>query len=387
MAFFNKKEDVIDIKLTQYGKHMLSQGKFKPVSYAFFDDNVLYDSSYAGVTSENQNDIEPRIQEDTPSLKTQHIFYGAESEIKRIAEQMRKEGKIPGMPGTVPPMQPIADKQYALSAPLGTSALHTGNIPAWQIRFLGSELKGSVNYSTGSHPTTRIPQLSSEVVYKTQIVSRGDEGAAALMQSLGRDQMQEYQMTTSTFEDGTYFHTVGDQLLIEIEEKNTDFYDENFTIEVFEVEEIDVTVSIKTPSLANPTKRENLKPLSFRKPYSSVQNDILVDVKPRNVTPEDIDDVSYYFNLRVDTEIPPETLCSIYQRLKDTGQEIGYLGSFDLDCPDISPTPFNVYSTNVTDEDIEKCVDEIDNYGPTGGGGGSGGMGGGGMGGPGGGSY
>ena len=110
MAFFNKKEDVIEIKLTQYGKSMLSKGKFRPVSYAFFDDNVLYDSAYAGLSSEEQNDIEPRIQEDTPALKTQHIFYGAETEVKRIADEMRNRGLI----GQVPMVQPIADKQYAL---------------------------------------------------------------------------------------------------------------------------------------------------------------------------------------------------------------------------------------------------------------------------------
>ena len=56
MTFFNKKEEVIQIKLTQYGKHLLSKGKFKPTYYAFFDDSVLYDSNYAGHT-EVQNDI------------------------------------------------------------------------------------------------------------------------------------------------------------------------------------------------------------------------------------------------------------------------------------------------------------------------------------------
>ena len=61
MALFNKKEDVIEIQLTQYGKHLLSKGKFKPVSYAFFDDDILYDGKYAGVTEE-QNDVQERIE-------------------------------------------------------------------------------------------------------------------------------------------------------------------------------------------------------------------------------------------------------------------------------------------------------------------------------------
>ena len=50
MRFFDKKEEVLDIELTQYGKHLLSRGKFKPTYYAFFDNNVLYDPEYADTT-------------------------------------------------------------------------------------------------------------------------------------------------------------------------------------------------------------------------------------------------------------------------------------------------------------------------------------------------
>ena len=46
MKFLNKQEQVIDLQLTQYGKYLLSTGKFKPVFYAFFDDGILYDPNY-----------------------------------------------------------------------------------------------------------------------------------------------------------------------------------------------------------------------------------------------------------------------------------------------------------------------------------------------------
>ncbi len=349
MAFFNKKEDVIDIKLTQYGKNLLSKGQFRPTSYAFFDDNVLYDSSYAGLSTEGQNEIEPRIQENTPALRTQHIFYGAETEVHRIAEEMRNK------PGQIPITQPLADKQYALSAPLGTSALHTNKMPAWEIRFFGSEMLGSVGYTTGSHPTTRIPQLTSEVVFKTYVHNTADNNSLRTLAR--RSEQQEYVMTSRLFADGTYFHTIGDQLLIEIDEKNTDFYGENFTIEVFEVQEVDVSGSIKTPSISKPTTREVLKPLNMRKKRTNIRNNILEDYDNTESTPESQDDVSYYFDLRVDTEIPPETLCSIYQRLKSEGHELGFLDMFNLNCPDLVPAPFDVYATNITDEDIEECRD------------------------------
>ena len=35
MEFFDQKEEVIDVQLTQFGKHLLSKGRFKPEYYAF----------------------------------------------------------------------------------------------------------------------------------------------------------------------------------------------------------------------------------------------------------------------------------------------------------------------------------------------------------------
>ena len=68
MSFFNKKEEVMDIQLTRYGKRKLAQGKFQPKYYQFFDDDIIYNSEYAGFT-EKQNDSEKRIFEDSPRLK------------------------------------------------------------------------------------------------------------------------------------------------------------------------------------------------------------------------------------------------------------------------------------------------------------------------------
>jgi hypothetical protein len=78
MEFFNKKEDVIDIKLTRYGKNLLSRGSFKPVYYMFFDDDILYNSKKGGFTEE-QNKAEERILKNTPRLKTQSVTLGVET--------------------------------------------------------------------------------------------------------------------------------------------------------------------------------------------------------------------------------------------------------------------------------------------------------------------
>ena len=60
-TYFNKKEEVINLELTQYGKYLLSKGKLRPVYYSFFDDDVLYDGSHGGI-AENQNDIDIHSQ-------------------------------------------------------------------------------------------------------------------------------------------------------------------------------------------------------------------------------------------------------------------------------------------------------------------------------------
>ena len=62
MKFFNKKEQVIDLQITQYGKHMFSKGKFKPVYYSFYDDDILYDSQY-GIGTETQKNIQENSEQ------------------------------------------------------------------------------------------------------------------------------------------------------------------------------------------------------------------------------------------------------------------------------------------------------------------------------------
>lgn len=47
--FLDKKEQVFDVKLTTYGRYLLSVGGLKPAYYAFFDDNVIYDSRYISI--------------------------------------------------------------------------------------------------------------------------------------------------------------------------------------------------------------------------------------------------------------------------------------------------------------------------------------------------
>lgn len=92
MKFFDPKEDVIDLKLTQYGKHLLSKGRLSPKYYAFFDDDIIYDIKWVtGSLSENQSDVQIRIQDNTARPRVQTCYYGVEDEIKKINELVRQK--------------------------------------------------------------------------------------------------------------------------------------------------------------------------------------------------------------------------------------------------------------------------------------------------------
>ena len=90
MTFFNQKEEVFDVQLTDEGKRQLSLGKFKPIYYAFYDDEVLYDPRYAGA-GEPQNEAETRILDETAYPKLNARFKGAKQEGKNNYNKNNKK--------------------------------------------------------------------------------------------------------------------------------------------------------------------------------------------------------------------------------------------------------------------------------------------------------
>ena len=88
MAFINKQEEVIQLKLTPFGRHLLSKGQLKPAYYAFFDDDIVYDGAYVGL-DEEQNEIEDRIRS-SPRLDLQHTKMGVETAYLKETEEIRK---------------------------------------------------------------------------------------------------------------------------------------------------------------------------------------------------------------------------------------------------------------------------------------------------------
>jgi len=262
MSFLNKKEQVINIELTQFGKQLLSKGKFKPVFYQFFDDDVLYDTNKAGF-EEDQDDSETRIKE-APRMTTQYDFTGPQK------CQKLSEGE-----------QSNRDKFFAVSAPLGESDLFSSKAPAWNLKFIRGEISSSVGILTGSYQTLKIPQIELRPDYTTIVLENG-------IPTTNLDKDRVFNFSTEAFEDGTVLHVDGEYVLLEISELNSIFEKENFEIEVFEIED-------------GIEGEEILNPLWF---YNN------------EVGSDEETNVRYYLDVLTDREIDNRLLCKVTSQKK-----------------------------------------------------------------------
>ena len=334
MKFFDNKEDVLDIELTPYGETMLSKGKFKPVYYAFFDDDILYDASGSAGIKEAQNSIETRIQSDTPRLKAQYLFSGIESDLSPQIIANRESDAEPI------PIQPTMDRNYALAEPLGTMELGSRDVPSWNVQILKGELSGALNYITttsASQNTFRIPQLDFDIEYSAVVGNTRDF-------DINNPDFAD-KIISRVYSNGTYIYLTekDPQLIFSIDEENAS-NDTEYDIEVFLMES------------GSQGPQSVLTPLSFLKRTETVINGILLDEPTgrrsrRRSFNMDPTYAEYFFNVNADLEIPAEEICSLITELRTRGIEVD---DIPYDCPDVvGSRRFDIYATDVTPEECE----------------------------------
>tara|TARA_R110002110_G_scaffold217156_1_gene431162 strand:- start:701 stop:1777 length:1077 start_codon:yes stop_codon:yes gene_type:complete len=318
MSYLDPKERVIDLQLTSYGKYLLSIGKLQPTHYAFFDDDIIYDGTYADV-GENQSQIEPRIQEETPRFSAQAVFSARELEIfnqnpniindliiGQDLENLKEEDKQKILQKVK--IQDGPEHSEVLLHPLGTTNTAYEYAPAWNAAFLKAPLSSSATYlitsGTRGESYHAIPQLDVEIKYRIEKFSK----AAVLEDSLQPDEngydgevavseaaSSMYISDTIFFEDGSKIDLKSDALILQIEESNTFFKKDNFDIEVFEIETVN--------------KKENLIPLKF---YND--KDLLVKDTEKEVFEKGT--VQKYFRFQMDKEIPLSNICPLIKESK-----------------------------------------------------------------------
>jgi len=314
MTFFNKKEEVLDIKLTQFGKQLLSTGRFKPIYYQFFDDNILYDGGYAGIT-EVQNDIEPRIQENTVQNKTQHVFSGIESNFSVYIDP-RDDLTIPETERIR--VQPTPEKEFSLINSMGNSDLQSTAAPNWRLTLLEGEILSASYLLTGAYQELQIPQVNLDVTYVTKVLDEAETENNILL-GLGDEE--------TVFRDGSSinisYKNNNKNLLLMVEEEGVTFAKENFEVEIFYVEPSDGSYT----------------PLSFTEEKSNIVNGLLVlnDDPPDD---QEMDDTfaEFFFDLYTDSKINKSDMCEGISKVKSKGIYV----DTPLECEDVITSPITI---------------------------------------------
>jgi len=297
--FLNKKEQVIDFKLTNYGHYLLSLGRLSPTYYAFYDDNVLYDGEYAGLT-ESQNRIHERIKNETQYLEGFTLFQDVEKEIQQITETNGDsffEGDI------TPIMEEPRRDNLKLTSMIGDAFLdgETQSAAAWKIVLLDGKIADS--QPIDSHNDIQIPQLNIDVNYTTKVIDS----------EINYDPSDVRQLTDRIggFADGKMIELISDNVLVYADEVNTEILTENFDIEIFEIITGSALSTARAEALASSRELSTFKRKYFNKEIPQVVNGYLVSNTPTISAAEDYTtgSVEYYFDVSTDSEINEIAAC------------------------------------------------------------------------------
>tara|TARA_R110002110_G_scaffold293278_11_gene507240 strand:+ start:1142 stop:2140 length:999 start_codon:yes stop_codon:yes gene_type:complete len=331
MEFFDRKQEVLDIQLTPLGKRLMQMGRLKPKFYAFYDNDIIYDGEYAGIV-ETQNEIYDRIKE-TPRIKQQMYLYSAESKINKNTTAndlpIFQENLFQTMfeAGTAAKIRPeaVEKKQLELEGfgPLGNMSYNTEKAPAWRVDFFEAKLTGSLSVTTGSY-SENIPKLECDIQYKLKVEQTSPEYASQIGapgEVLDVD-LEGPDETDSTYisADGSYLSVIEDSLFIKVLEKNTDFLNENFEVEVYRI----MTEGIEE-----------------RLYFSGISDDA------------DPDTVEYFFDFNVDSQISDDAYC---QAVRSEKLESTYTDTFIFNCSDLDEKLTHTTQIyDIPDDEVEAC--------------------------------
>ena len=206
VKFINKKEEVIQIQLTSYGKKVFSQGHFSPEKYVFYDDDILYDGEY-GTGPEIQNNIVSRIK-DTERLSVQAIFESPE------------RNSVTSTNFDVVQLNSLTEANSTFFRPLGNNSPWSDFAPAWNVKNISETTRFSGNYSYVSNLSVPVLSASLQNTYFPVNVA------------------------LSTFVDGDEVEEVVEEMVLQsrdefkldVQEQNTIFkLNGNYDVEIFKI--------------------------------------------------------------------------------------------------------------------------------------------------------
>jgi hypothetical protein len=332
--FLNKKEQVIDFKLTNYGHYLLSVGKFKPVHYAFYDDNVLYDGEYAGITG-SQNSIRERVKDNTQYLEGLTLFNNLDYTLNKKSDSDEDGNYFDA--NVEATLNTPTSTNNRFNSMIGDAHLDgdTQNAPAWKLVMLQGEISSSTKMSPASQ--AKVTQINIDVNYSLEVTHTAMD--------FDPETVLGMQDTILGFADNEMVRLVMEEPLIYGEEINTQLFTENFDIEVFEI----ITIIDDTTNVTSNTLNRKY----FAKKEDDVVDGLLIQRKNKARLAPTTDMSGYYFDVLVDHEINEQTACQ--------GAEVfnkdSYYVDLDFDCDQFNtdnPVTIDIYG-RVTEPEI--CLD------------------------------
>lgn len=253
MAFFNKKEEVIDIQFTRFGRRSLAMGEFKPAFYQFFDDDIVYntdDNAGCGF-KELQNQSQVRILNNTPRLKKNISITGLRANNRGLASEFT----VLSDPGLDKKMNySSVEQERILLYPLSEYESNSEESPYLQLNSFGLNLKKDeilFLQLTGAGVYKKIPQLEVTATH-TLIRTTGLEVSPEQMVRL-KNSNKFIDLTAATVEflDKSTLSVTNEKIIFSLEEANSYYNLSNFELEIYEVDEASLSTNAtsRTPEL------------------------------------------------------------------------------------------------------------------------------------------
>lgn len=393
MNYFNQTEEVLEIKLTPYGKALYSVGKFNPKYYSFSDEGVVYNVSgitgSSGYLSEEQNETNGRIINDTPYLKiSNRNIHTSEDNIRsQTTSPISTSPNDPNVStifnqvilGQDPDMveKLIIDKNFDLYCvsdraklnSLGNIVADTNAAPKFSLYLLNggdTDIKNVqkrliplAEYTTGStghlgHPDIDIPQIDIDYVLKSSIVNSNNPERLFSTTTRATEDNILINADSIMADDGQVVYQL-QELYFWLQEDNTNNFFENFEIEVYEVmEDVDQYIS-----------NNHMRRLAYTKSsedYETKNNLLLTSEEVKQLeqldfnlnSPRNVDLVSYYLDIFSDSyeEISTDVLCRYISEIKAKG----FAMDAPIECPDMAQVNQVRYDIYASDKDpTEAC--------------------------------
>lgn len=293
MEFFDTKEEVIDIQITPYGKHLLSKGLWKPVYYEFYDDDIIYDGKYAG-TEEGQEEIVSRIK-NTKRLKTQYTF-----QTPATGSSLQKEDLIEKR-----------NTLYTNFLPLGNSSTIKNELPSINVVLLSGEIQGIES-------TLSIAGLPNNL----NVVNIKDIEYTITNNSV--QNVEDVSTIQRIYDDGTFIEVLEDELFLDVSEFGTDTKSDNFEISLVEIDDND----------------NEIRKIFFvdEQQPTIVSNNILIDNEDYELyTQKQITNefnnkkfINHFLDIKVDKEIDQNVLCEYLN--KEDILKLKIVEGYDINC-------------------------------------------------------